>query len=124
MSFLSMGSLSLSPGPSRKSSPSDLQTNQSPLTKDPRTDNLSRSPGPARTKKFFRKPTFFSKLKTTVISDDEECEIPHAPGSTYLGQIYRNARLKLSRSITSTSSSQVDAKKYCMIKLSLAKFIS
>jgi hypothetical protein len=64
-------------------------------------------------KKFFKKPSFFNKIK-----DEDEKDTTTAEPS-YLGQIYRNAKFKLSRSLKSksSSSSQVNCR-YLLIFLS------
>ena len=55
-------------------------------------------------KKFFKKPSFFNKIK------DEDEKDPTTAEPSYLGQIYRNAKFKLSRSLKSKSSSSSQVK--------------
>ena len=108
MSFLSLPSLNISPSPSRKSSPGQgpdqLEMLEKSISASPRsslyfTPRLNRK----HQSKFFRKPSFFNK-KLEV----EEVKVEIKP--SYLGQIYKNVKFKLTRSFNSKSScsSQVD----------------
>ena len=102
MSFLSLHSFKLSPSSSRKASPvpDPGQSLGKSYSTSPRasvyfTPRLARK----NKKKFFKKPSFFNKLE----DQEEKEQIDDEP--SYLGQIYRNAKFKLSRSLKSKSSS-------------------
>jgi hypothetical protein len=55
-------------------------------------------------KKFFKKPSFFNKIQ------DQDEKDPTTSEPSYLGQIYRNTKFKLSRSFKSKSSSSSQVK--------------
>ena len=102
MSFLSLQSLNISPSPSCKSSPGkgtvQLEMLEKSVSSSPRssiyfTPRLNRK----HQSKFFRKPSFFNK-KLEV----EEEKVETKP--SYLGQIYKNVKFKLTRSFNSKSS--------------------
>ena len=96
LSFLSLRSLQFPPSPTQRSSPNQEQPQM--LEK-----SYSSSPRQRRKKRrFFKKPSFFNKIE-----DKEHKE--HTPEKTlepsFLGQIYKETKFKLSRSLQSESSS-------------------
>ena len=113
MSFLSLRSFNLSPSPSRKTSPDPSQSQllgKSYSTSPRPSVHFTPRLGRKSMKKFFKKPSFFNKIQ-----DNEEKEPPVIEPS-YLGQIYKNAKLKLSLSLKSKSSSSSQVN-YCSVTI-------
>ena len=99
LSFLSLRSLKLSPSPDRK-----LFLKESLSTSPSNPTKSTQAPQPRRKSimKLLRRSSIFNHNK----EEDSETEdiMSHPPPPKFLGQIYRNAKLKLSRSFASISS--------------------
>ena len=99
LSFLSLRSLKLSPSPDRK-----IFLKES-LSNSPSNPTKSLHPPQPRRKsimKFLRRSSIFTHNKEEDSESEDTMSAPAPP--KFLGQIYRNAKLKLSRSFVSISS--------------------
>ena len=108
LSFLSLRSLKLSPSPNRmKFVKKSLSSSPNPAySQTPHTRRKS-------VKKLLRKSSIFNLNKE---DSEKEDHFPSAQPPTFLGQIYKNAKLKLSRSFASVSSfSQVSYTSYSIL---------